>query len=249
MPETAITYIGGPTALIEYAGLRVVTDPTFDPPQEYPEPGESSLVKTQGPAVSAAAIWPVDLVLLSHHLHKDNLDYEGLELVARGPLTMSTREAASELWGGSVLGFDNWESHKIGEVTVTVVPALHGPPGSEKLLGTVVGFVLEASGNPTLYVSGDNASVPLVEQIAGRFPDIEIAVLFAGAARVPELDATLTMTSTDAARAVDILSPRVVVGLHTEDWEHFSEGRAELEAALAPTGLLVATPRGERVEL
>ena len=249
MPETAITYIGGPTALIEYAGLRVVTDPTFDPPQEYPEPGESSLVKTRGPAVSAAAIWPVDLVLLSHHLHKDNLDYEGLELIARGPLTMSTREAASDLWGGSVLGFDNWESHKIGEVTVTVVPALHGPPGSEKLLGTVVGFVLEASGNPTLYVSGDNASVPLVEQIAGRFPDIEIAVLFAGAARVPELDATLTMTSTDAARAVDILSPRVVVGLHTDDWEHFSEGRADLEAALTPTGLLVATPRGERVEL
>ena len=249
MPATAITYIGGPTALIEYAGLRVVTDPTFDPPQEYPEPGESSLVKTRGPAVSAAAIWPVDLVLLSHHLHKDNLDYEGLELIARGPLTMSTREAASDLWGGSVLGFDNWESHKIGEVTVTVVPALHGPPGSEKLLGTVVGFVLEASGNPTLYVSGDNASVPLVEQIAGRFPDIEIAVLFAGAARVPELDATLTMTSTDAARAVDILSPRVVVGLHTDDWEHFSEGRAELEAALAPTGLLVSTPRGERVEL
>ena len=249
MPETAITYIGGPTALIEYAGLRVVTDPTFDPPQEYPEPGESSLVKTQGPAVSPAAIWPIDLVLLSHHLHKDNLDYEGLELVARGPLTMSTREAASDLWGGSVLGFDNWESHKIGEVTVTGVPALHGPPGSEKLLGTVVGFVLEASGNPTLYVSGDNASVLLVEQIAGRFPDIEIAVLFAGAARVPELDATLTMTSTDAARAVDILSPRVVVGLHTDDWEHFSEGRAELEAALAPTGLLVATPRGERVEL
>ena len=249
MPETAITYIGGPTALIEYAGLRVVTDPTFDPPQEYPEPGESSLVKTRGPALSAAAIWPVDLVLLSHHLHKDNLDYEGLELIARGPLTMSTREAASDLWGGSVLGFDNWESHKIGEVTVTVVPALHGPPGSEKVLGTVVGFVLEASGNPTLYVSGDNASVPLVEQIAGRFPDIEIAVLFAGAARVPELDATLTMTSTDAARAVDILSPRVVVGLHTDDWEHFSEGRAELEAALAPTGLLVSTPRGERVEL
>ena len=249
MPTTAITYIGGPTALIEYAGLRVVTDPTFDPPQEYPEPGESSLVKTQGPAVSPAAIWPVDLVLLSHHLHKDNLDYEGLELVARGPLTVSTREAASDLWGGSVLGFDNWESHEIGEVTVTVVPALHGPPGSERLLGTVVGFVLEAPGNPTLYVSGDNASVPLVEQIAGRFPDIEIAVLFAGAARVPELDATLTMTSEDAARAVDILSPRVVVGLHTEDWEHFSEGLAELEAALAPTGLLVATPRGERVEL
>ncbi|MBC7725834.1 MAG: MBL fold metallo-hydrolase, partial [Burkholderiaceae bacterium] len=62
MTTTAITYIGGPTALIEYAGLRIVTDPTFDPPQDYPEPGESSLVKTRGPAISRADILPVDLV-------------------------------------------------------------------------------------------------------------------------------------------------------------------------------------------
>jgi hypothetical protein len=40
-----------------------------------------------------------------------------------------------------------------------------------------------------------------------------------------------------------------VVGLHTEDWQHFSESRADLEAAFAGTGLLVATPRGVRVEL
>ncbi len=249
MPTTAITYIGGPTALLEYAGLRVVTDPTFDPPQEYAEPGETSLVKTRGPALTRADVWPVDLVLLSHHLHKDNLDYEGLELIAQGPLTLSTREAADDLWGGSVVGFDDWESHEVGDVTITVVPALHGPPGSDRIVGNVIGFVLEAPGCPTVYVSGDNASVALVEQIANRFPEIDIAVLFAGAARVPEIDATLTMTATDAARAASILNPRVIVGLHTDDWEHFSEGRAELEHALRDSGLLVATPRGKRVEL
>jgi hypothetical protein len=40
-----------------------------------------------------------------------------------------------------------------------------------------------------------------------------------------------------------------IVGLHVEDWEHFSEGRADLEAAFAGSGLLVPTPRGERVVL
>lgn len=249
MTTTAITYIGGPTALIEYAGLRIVTDPTFDPPQDYPEPGQSSLVKTRGPAISRADVHPVDLVLLSHHLHKDNLDWEGLELIAQGPLTLSTRPAADDLWGGSVIGFDDWESYDVSGVTVTIVPALHGPPGSEAIVGAVVGFVLEAEGEPTLYVSGDNASIPLVEQIADRFPSIEIAVLFAGAARVPEIDATLTMTSADAASAARILRASRVVGLHTEDWEHFSEKRADLESAFAGTGLLVPTPRGKRVEL
>jgi L-ascorbate metabolism protein UlaG (beta-lactamase superfamily) len=30
--EVAVTHIGGPTALIEVGGWRLLTDPTFDPP-------------------------------------------------------------------------------------------------------------------------------------------------------------------------------------------------------------------------
>ncbi len=252
MSTTAVTYLGGPTALLEWAGLRIVTDPTFDPPQTYEDPDETTLIKTVGPAMAREALGAVDLVLLSHHGHKDNLDWEGLELIASGPVTLSTQEAASELWGGSVLGFDDWEHHRLGAATVTIVPALHGPPGSLPLVGPVVGFVLEQPGEPTVYVSGDNASLALVEQIAGRFPAIEIALLFAGAARVDEIDAALTLTSVDAAAAAKALGSPRVVGLHVEDWTHFSESRADLEAAFAAAGiseLLVTTPRGERVEL
>jgi len=249
MSTTTLTWIGGPTALIEYAGLRIVTDPTFDAPQAYPEAGETTLVKTAGPAIERSDLGPVDLVLLSHHEHKDNLDWEGLELLATGVATLSTPRAASDLFGGNVIGLDSWESHDIGPVTITAVPALHGPPGSEPLVGPVIGFVLEAPGEPVVYVSGDNASLPLVEQIADRFDGVDIAVLFAGAARVPGIDAALTLTSADAAAAATLLRAPIVVGLHTDDWEHFSENRAALEAAFAGTGLLVDTPRGVRVTL
>ena len=235
--------------MLGYAGKRFITDPTFDAPQSYDDPGETTLVKTAGPAIQRHDIGPIDVVLLSHHAHKDNLDHEGLELIATGIPTLSTRDAASDLFGGSVIGLDSWETHELGGITVTAVPALHGPPGSERLVGEVTGFVLEADGEPTVYVSGDNASIPLVEQIADRFPDVAIAILFAGAARVPGIDAPLTLTSRDAARAATILTATAVVGLHTEDWAHFSESRAELEAAFADTGLLVATPRGETVAL
>ncbi|MCU1415559.1 MAG: L-ascorbate metabolism protein UlaG, beta-lactamase superfamily [Microbacteriaceae bacterium] len=249
MPTTAITWIGGPTALLEYAGLRIVTDPTFDSPQIYEEPGETTLVKTAGPAIDRGDLGEVDLILLSHHGHKDNLDWEGLELVATGVPTLSTLQAASDLFGGSVIGLDNWETHEFRGVTVTSVPALHGPPGSEKFVGPVTGFVLEAPGEPTIYVSGDNASVPLVRQIAERFAPVDVAILFAGAARVPGLDAALTLTATDAVAAASALQATTVVGLHTADWAHFSETTADLEAAFAASGLLLATPRGERVEL
>lgn len=249
MSSTTFTYLGGPTGILEYAGRRFITDPTFDAPQSYEDPGETVLVKTAGPAIERRDIGQIDVVLLSHHAHKDNLDYEGLELIATGIPTLSTRDAAGDLFGGSVIGLDSWESWELGAISITAVPALHGPPGSERLVGAVTGFVLEADGEPTVYVSGDNASIPLVEQIAGRFPDVTIAIIFAGAARVPGIDAALTLTSEDAARAATILAATTVIGVHTDDWEHFSESRAQLEDAFAGTGLLRATPRGQAVVL
>ncbi|MEC5168807.1 MBL fold metallo-hydrolase [Glaciihabitans sp. GrIS 2.15] len=249
MPKTAITFIGGPTALLEYAGLRIVTDPTFDAPQIYEDPEETTLVKTTGPAIAREDLGTVDLVLLSHHGHKDNLDWEGLELIAQGIPTLSTRQAADELFGGGVVGLDNWESYDFGPVTITAMPALHGPPGSEPMVGPVIGFMLESPGEPTIYVSGDNASLPLVQQIADRFAPVDIALLFAGAARVDEIDADLTLNSADAATAAKLLGARLVVGLHTEDWTHFSHTRSQLEVAFEHTGILANTPRGTRVEL
>jgi L-ascorbate metabolism protein UlaG (beta-lactamase superfamily) len=249
MSRTTVTYVGGPTAVLEYAGLRLVTDPTFDPPRTYAEPGSTTLVKTAAPGIARTELGAVDAVLLSHHGHKDNLDYEGLELLATGVPTFSTRDAATELFGGGLVGLDSWESESLGPITVTAVPALHGPPGSERFVGVVTGFVLEADGEPTVYVSGDNASLPLVEQIADRFPEIDIALLFAGAARTPLIDAPLTLTSADAVEAARLLSASRVIGLHTEDWQHFTESRDALEAAFADSGLLVRTPRGETVTL
>jgi L-ascorbate metabolism protein UlaG (beta-lactamase superfamily) len=250
MSTMTVTYVGGPTAIVEYAGLRILLDPTFDPPQTYESDGES-LVKTAGPGVALDELGSIDVVLLSHHEHEDNLDFAGRELVSR-ILTLSTAKAGVDL-GKPVIGLDCWEQHRVGDVTVTATPALHGPPGAERLVGPVIGFVLEADGEPTVYVSGDNASLPLVEQIADRFPATEVAILFAGAARVPGIDAALTLTSTDAAEAARILGVSRVVGLHTDDWEHFSESRADLEAAFAAAfddgDLLITTPRGNRVEI
>ena len=48
-----ITYIGGPTALIELGGLRLLTDPTFDAPGRRYHFGWGTMSrKLQGPAVS-----------------------------------------------------------------------------------------------------------------------------------------------------------------------------------------------------
>ena len=55
MPDTPeqvpVRVLGGPTTLIGYGGLRVLTDPTFDAPGEYPLGGGRVLTKTAPSAV------------------------------------------------------------------------------------------------------------------------------------------------------------------------------------------------------
>jgi L-ascorbate metabolism protein UlaG (beta-lactamase superfamily) len=116
------------------------------------------------------------------------------------------------------------------------VPAQHGPDGSRDITGEVTGFVLSGADAPTVYVSGDNASLDVVREVAGRAGPVDVAVLFAGAARTPLLDGYLTLTSDQAAQAAQILGAGTVIPVHAEGWGHFTEGVDDLTAAFARHG-------------
>lgn len=48
--KITLTLVGGPTVLIEYDDLRLLTDPTFDSPGQYQGPHSPvTHVKTEGP--------------------------------------------------------------------------------------------------------------------------------------------------------------------------------------------------------
>ncbi|MYX28451.1 MBL fold metallo-hydrolase [Streptomyces sp. SID8381] len=238
-----VRVLGGPTALFEYGGLTFLTDPTFDGPGEHPLGNGRVLTKTAPAGAAPADLGNIDVVLLSHDQHPDNLDRSGRALLADVPLTLTTRGGADRL-GGTARGLAPWDSTVLPgpggvDVTVTAVPALHGPEGCEPVIGEVVGFVLSGDGLPTVYVSGDNASLDLVRQIAERFGPVDTAVLFAGAARTAALDgALLTLDSGQAAEAARILGARRIVPVHFDSWAHFTEGRDELVAAFTAAGLL-----------
>ncbi|MFC1433654.1 MBL fold metallo-hydrolase [Streptacidiphilus sp. N1-3] len=240
--QIPVQVFGGPTALIEFGGLRFLTDPAFDAPGDYPIGGGRVLTKTAPASADPADLGPLDVVLLSHDEHPDNLDHSGRALLAGVPLVLTTRSGAGRL-GGTARGLAPWESVDLprpdgGSLTVTATPAQHGPEGCEPVSGEVVGFVLTAADLPTVYVSGDNASLALVEQIAERFGPVDTAVLFAGAARTGLFDgALLTLDSAQAAEAAEILGARRVVPVHFDSWTHFSEGREVLVAAFTAAGL------------
>jgi L-ascorbate metabolism protein UlaG (beta-lactamase superfamily) len=250
----SVLLVGGPTAVLEYAGLRLLTDPTFDPPGEE----EGGLTKLTGPAVGADGVRAIDAVLLSHDHHADNLDVGGRAFLPRAGRTLTTTAGAERL-GGNAIGLEPWASLELerpggGAVTVTAVPALHGPEGSESVTGPVIGFVLSADDAPTLYVSGDNASVDVVRTIAERLGPIELAVLFAGGVSIPHRfdGAYLTLSAERAAQAAAVLGARAIVAVHFEGWAHFTQGEAELLAAFDAAGLaerLVVPEAGETVSI
>ena len=96
-PTTSVQLIGGPTVLITVGGLRLLTDPTFDPPGQYRSGSGSILTKTAGPAVPTEQVGALDAVLLSHDQHSDNLDTSGRELLGRVAIVLGTASAATRL--------------------------------------------------------------------------------------------------------------------------------------------------------
>jgi L-ascorbate metabolism protein UlaG (beta-lactamase superfamily) len=238
--DVRITYIGGPTALIEWSGLRLLTDPTFDPAgSDYPS-NAYTLRKTIGPAVGASAIGPIDAVLLSHDHHFDNLDHAGRALLASARAVITTEAGASRL-GGKTRGLVAWAHNDLespdGRVLrVTATPARHGPANGDR--GPVIGFALTLERvEGTVYVSGDTVWFDGVREVGERF-DVRIAMLFCGAARVRVAgDNDLTLNADGAVSAARALAGATIVPLHYEGWEHFTQSRVDVEQAFEKAGL------------
>ena len=250
-----VTVVGGSTALLELGGVRLITDPTFDlpGPQEDGRPA-----RTQGPGLQPGDLGRVDVALVSHDQHPDNLDDAGRALLAGVAQVLTTTAGAARL-GGTARGLEPYEDVEVdrpdgGRLRVRALPALHGPVGAEAETGPVIGFLLSGDGLPTTYVSGDNASLDVVRAIAQRVGTVDVALLFCGAASVPFLcgGQPLTLTAADAVRAADTLGARAVVPLHCDGWSHYVEHRADVEAAFAAAGrsvLLRSTAPGASISV
>ena len=247
--------MGGPTVLLELGGLRLLTDPTFDLPGHYSQGGMES-EKTIAPAVPAAELGRIDAVLLSHDEHFDNLDTAGRQLLQDVGLTLTTPGGAERL-GGTAQGLRPFESTELqrpdgGTVTVTSVPARHGPEGAEAVLGQVSGFWLDADDLGAVYVTGDNASLDHVREIGHRLGSPDLIVQFVGAVRNPEWfdGQLLTMDGIGAQATATLLGARLVAFAHAEGWTHYSQSRDETVAAFTAAGTadqLLSTPVGDVV--
>jgi L-ascorbate metabolism protein UlaG (beta-lactamase superfamily) len=233
----SITLIGGPTALIEIDGFRLLTDPTFDAPGAYELP-HVKLEKLSGPALTAEAIGKVDAVLLSHDQHADNLDRAGKEFLARADRVLTTSIGAKRL-GGRAEGLAPWAATELvgkdgRSLAITATPARHGPAGIEPLAGDVIGFVLAPKDSRPIYISGDTVWYDGVAEVAKRFK-AGVVVPFAGAAQTRG-PFHLTMDTNDTIETACAFPDAVIVPLHTDGWAHFKQNAGDLRSSFDTLG-------------
>jgi len=247
-----LTYVGGPTALLEWRGLRLLTDPTLDPAGTGYELPTYALRKTKGPALDADAVSGVDVVLLSHDHHFDNLDRAGRSLLATAGRVLTTVDGAERL-GATAQGLSAWQQTQLpapgGRVLeVTATPARHGPADADR--GPVVGFALAFDDRPddVLYVSGDTVwfdGLTVIREQAGR-PDLLVPHM--GAVGVDGPRGRLTLDATEATHLIDLFQPAIVIPVHHHTFAHYVEPIDRLKSALQATpyaGRLVVLREGE----
>jgi L-ascorbate metabolism protein UlaG (beta-lactamase superfamily) len=246
MSPIKITLIGGPTALIEINGFRLLTDPTFDAPGEYKLP-HVTLTKTGKPALTIDQVLPVDAVLLSHDQHSDNLDTSGRAVLAKVRRVLTTQAGAKRL-GGHAEGLAPWESKELikqngNTLRITATPARHGPAGIEPFSGDVIGFVVSFMGgsHDPIYITGDTVWYDGVAEVARRFP-AGVVVLFAGSAQTRG-PFHLTMDVNDAIETAHAFPNAAIVPIHRDGWAHFTQNGADLDVSFKALGI------GERLRL
>ena len=182
-----ITYLEHDAFLIEYAGMKIYTDPYKLPQPKYPLG---------------------DVVTISHE-HFDHLSPDDLRKVA-GPTTdvVASVNCKDKVPVGKATFVSPGSSVSVRGINITAVPAYNvnkfrapGQPFHPKDYQGV-GFLLKL-GNVTIYHAGDTDRIPEMKDLRGK---VTIALL--------PVSGTYVMTPEEAAEAALDISPEVAIPMH-----------------------------------
>lgn len=184
-PDDRLTmsWLGHATVLINFFGVRILTDPVFSE-----RVGMDLGLGTAGPkryvapALLPGQLPPVDVILLSH-AHYDHMDLPSLRRFPAGTFTVTARVtrdilAATKLQTVTELGWNERVTFKSakGELEIQAVEVKHWgrrwPDDTERGYN---GYVLRREGRAILF-GGDTAMTPLFAAHRAKGP-FEVAIM------------------------------------------------------------------------
>jgi L-ascorbate metabolism protein UlaG (beta-lactamase superfamily) len=241
--ETAITFIGHSSFLVQTGGQALLIDPVFAT--------RLILMRRQRRAgVRVRDLPRIDAVLLTH-AHMDHLNRPTLRAITRemrrrglpAPIAIVPRavtDLVRSLGFSAVHEIDWWQSHHLNGLTITATPAKHW--GARMFTDTHRGFggyVIHAEGGPRIYHSGDTAYFNGFHEIAARLHP-EIALLPIGA-YFPDSYRAVHTSPEEALQAFQDLRADTMIPMHFGTFrlgrEPMSEPLPRLLSAAAKAGL------------
>src|SRR5580698_3154234 len=240
--ETAITFIGHSSFLLQIAGRALLIDPVF----------ATRLIllrRQRHPGVRVRDLPRIDAVLLTH-AHMDHLNRPSLRAVTRemrrrnlpAPLAIvpnGVEGLVRDLGFARVEALEWWQSTELSALRITATPAKHW--GARLFNDTHRGFggyCIEAPKSPRIYHSGDTAFFGGFTEIGQRLrPDIALLPI---GAYSPDSYRAVHTSPEEALRAFLDLGAQTMVPMH---YNTFRLGREPMDEPL-PRLLAAAVKAG-----
>ncbi|OCO98953.1 MULTISPECIES: MBL fold metallo-hydrolase [unclassified Ensifer] len=223
------------TLKLDYAGHTVLVDPFLGPKHSLP----SFAGRSPNPLVELLVdidtiLAGVELVIISH-LHEDHFDDTAKERVPKGlPIFCQPGDEQAIRAAGfrdvtPLSDNASWQG-----LTLTRRDGSHGLGPVVQDMGPVIGFSLEAKGEPTVYWAGDTVFYPPVEKTIGDMrPDI-VVTHSCGAKWNGDL---IVMDAEQTIKVCETAKNSLVVATHMEALDHATVSRSELRAAADAHGI------------
>jgi L-ascorbate metabolism protein UlaG (beta-lactamase superfamily) len=242
------------TLIVEYGGHRLLVDPMLDDAgarpaiQNSPNPRNNPLVGLPMPVVDV--VQGVEAVLVTH-THSDHWDGTAASILPKDiPLFGQVEDKQKFRDQGflhvqPVTSLVEWS-----DIEITRTGGQHGRGEIAKAMAPVSGFILRASGEPTLYIAGDTIWCDEVES-AIREHKPEIIVVNAGAAQFLE-GGPITMSADDVIATCKAAPNARIIAVHMESINHCLLTRDDLAFQLEAariSGRVVIPQDGEWVTL
>ena len=245
-----ITYIGHATLLLEVAGVRVLTDPNFDPALG------RFLARVSAPGIALDALPKLDAILVTH-AHADHLSFASLDALPRDIPLLAPPSVAQWL---RKLGYGHAEplapggSARVGGVDLHAKAARHvgARYGVDRWRSAANMYLLDAGTTSTLF-AGDTALTDdthdlAEERITSRGRRLDVALLPIGHAPwwKPRYR-TGHMTTDDALTLFERLDARYMIPYHWGTFNHVTS--TAFDAMTRLRHLLTSHARAEDVRI